>query len=190
MNQAEDQFPHQASRSRKTVRNISIAMGILVVAFSVLLATRKPVDMQTVASPLLNKPAPAISGTSLQGGQVSLGDYSGKFVLVNFFASWCTPCHSEEQDLVKFAEQHRSVKVLGVPYNDANSSARQFLSSYGAHYQAVTDPQGQIALSYGVTNPPQTYLISPQGKILTEILGPVNLNSLNQLLAIAKSKGY
>ena len=59
MNQAEDQFPHQASRSRKTVRNISIAMGILVVAFSVLLATRKPVDMQTVASPLLNKPAPA-----------------------------------------------------------------------------------------------------------------------------------
>jgi cytochrome c biogenesis protein CcmG/thiol:disulfide interchange protein DsbE len=190
VNQAEDQFPRQSSRSRKTVRNISIIVGILVVAFSVLLATRKPVNMQTVASPLLNKPAPEISGTSLQGRQISLADYSGKFVLVNFFASWCTPCQSEEQNLVRFAAQHRNVKVLGVPYDDANSSARQFLSSFGANYQAVTDPQGQIALSYGVTNPPQTYLISPQGTILTEILGPVNLNSLNQLIAIAKSKGY
>lgn len=177
--------------TRKTIRNISILVGLVMVGFAVLLATRKPVSMQTVSSPLLDKPAPVVSGITLGNKEFSLASYKGRFVLLNFFASWCTPCHAEEKDLVNFASNHtRSVAVVGVPYDDANSSARQFLQSYGANYQAVTDPQGQIALAYGVTSPPQTYLISPKGTILTEIIGPVNLNSLDQLLAIAKSKGY
>lgn len=189
--QREGSVPIKKSGKKKTIRNISVLVGVLMVAFAILLATRKPINMQTVSSPLLNKPAPIVSGVTLSNKELSLNSYKGKFVLLNFFASWCTPCHVEEQDLVKFASQHqRSVAVLGVPYDDANSSARQFLGSYGANYQAVADPQGQIALAYGVTSPPQTYLISPKGTILTEIIGPVNLNSLNQLLTIAKSKGY
>lgn len=190
-NQVDGNVPKRKSGKKKTIRNISVSVGVLMVAFAVLLATRKPINMQTVPSPLLNKPAPPVSGTTLRNKELSLASYKGKFVLLNFFASWCTPCHTEEKDLAEFASLHqRSVAVLGVPYNDANSSARQFLSSYGANYQAVTDPRGQIALEYGVTSPPQTYLISPKGTILTEIIGPVNLNSLDQLLAIAKSKGY
>ncbi|TAN22524.1 MAG: TlpA family protein disulfide reductase [Actinomycetota bacterium] len=175
---------------KKTVRIIAAVMGLFLVGFAVLLATRKPVSMQTVASPLINKAAPAISGTSLDGKKVSLGSYSGQFVLVNFFASWCSPCQDEEKALVQFSSSSPSVNVLGVVFDDTNSSAAGFLHRYGANYQAVSDPNGQIALSYGVSQPPQSYLIAPNGVILTEIIGPVSFASLNQLVDIAKSRGF
>jgi len=167
-----------------------LVVGLFLVGFAILLATRKPVSMQTVASPLINKAAPAITGTSLDGKEVSLASYSGRFVLVNFFASWCAPCQDEEKALVQFSNSNQDVSVLGVVFDDVNSSAISFLRRYGANYQALSDPNGQIALSYGVAQPPQTYLISPNGVILTEIVGPVNLSALNQLISIAKSSGF
>ncbi len=176
--------------ARKTVRILAIAVGACLVGFSILLATRRPVSMQTVASPLINKTAPPISATTLAGKKLSLSSYSGHFVLVNFFASWCTPCQQEEKALVQFSNTNQDVRVLGVVFNDITSSAKNFLSRNGATYQAVTDPNGQIALSYGVSDPPQSYLISPKGVILTEIVGPVNLSSLDQLVALARSKGF
>lgn len=183
-------YLHPKMGQKKTIRNIAIAAALVLVGFSILLATRKPINMQTVSSPLINKPAPSFKGTTLSGKKIALSDYSGRFVLLNFFASWCSPCHTEQQALVKFASENNGVSVVGVPYDDSNSSAAGFLRSYGANFQAVEDPMGQIALSYGVTQPPQTYLIAPNGAILTEIIGPVNLTSLNQLIAVAKSKGY
>ncbi len=172
------------------MRIIAAAMGVFLVGLAVLLATRKPVSMQTVASPLINKTAPEISGTSLDGKKVSLTSYAGRFVLVNFFASWCTPCQDEEKALAQFSSSTPGVSVLGVVFDDVNSSAAGFLRRYGANYQAVSDPNGQIALSYGVSQPPQSYLIAPNGVILTEIVGPVSLASLNQLVSIAKARGF
>ena len=178
------------SSRRKTVRIVAVVAAVCFAGFAVLLATRKPVSMQTVASPLINKAAPAISGVTLSGSHVMLSSYSGRFVLVNFFASWCTPCQQEEKALVQFSATNPGVSVLGVVFDDTSSSAQSFLQHNGASYQAVADPNGQIALSYGVSQPPQSYLISPTGVILTEIIGPVNLSSLDQLIAIAKSKGF
>jgi len=177
----------------KTVRRISITVAILVAVFGVVLATRKPASEQTVASPLISRPAPAIIGTTLTGQQVSLANYAGRFVLVNFFASWCTACQTEEKGLVGFAAKHRKAgdaSVLGVIYDDTNSSAQAFLNRYGATYNAAVDPKGRIALEYGVNGIPQSYLIAPNGTILTEIIGPVNQISLDQLINIAKSRGF
>ncbi|MDA8080641.1 MAG: TlpA disulfide reductase family protein [Actinomycetota bacterium] len=190
MSSHKDNEVHKSNkRSRKTIRIIAIVVGICLVGFAILLATRKPVSMQSVASPLINRTAPQILGTSLDGKKVSLASYRGQFVLVNFFASWCTPCQDEEKALVQFANSNQGVSVLGVVFDDLNSSAAGFLHRYGATYQAVSDAKGQIALSYGVSQPPQTYLISPSGVVLTEIIGPVNLPSLDQLITIAKSRG-
>lgn len=179
--------------SKKAIRRIAVLVALVFVAFAVLLATRKPVSMQTIASPLISHQAPSIDGVTLTGEKASLASYSGRFVLINFFASWCIPCQKEESGLVKFAQDHQRVgdaAVLGVAFNDPNSSALAFLKHYGATYQAVTDPNGQIALSYGVAQPPQSYLVAPNGVILTEIIGPINQGSLDQLITIAKSKGY
>lgn len=186
--QFENDLGKSVASPKKTVRIIALVVAVCLVGFAVLLATRKPVNMQTVPSPLINKPAPPISGAALDGQPVSLASYSGRFVLVNFFASWCTPCHDEEKALVTFASTNKDVSVLGVAYDDAASSAKGFLSEYGAKYQAIADLNGQVALAYGVSEPPQSYLISPNGVILTEIVGPVNLASLDQLISIAKSK--
>lgn len=165
-------------------------VAVAFAAFAVLLATRKPVSLQTVVSPLLLKDAPPISGTTLSGDNFALSSYRGKFVLVNFFASWCTPCRQEERALVQLSRQTSNVQVVGVAFDDAASSASGFLKSYGAQYPAVQDPNGRIALEYGVSQPPQSYLVAPNGKILTEIIGPVSFVALEKLIAVAKSKGY
>lgn len=150
--------------------------------------------MQTIASPLIGKKAPPINGISLTTGKkVSLASFEGRFVFVNFFASWCVPCNDEMPGLVKFAKEHQKVgdaTVLGVAFNDSNSSALAFLHRYGATYQAVSDPNGQIALSYGMAQPPLSYLVAPNGVILTEVVGPINQIELDNLITIAKSKGY
>ena len=148
----------------------AVAVGALLIAFVVVLATRPPATSNQVDSPLLGRPAPAVAGAALAGGSVSLQSLRGRFVLVNFFASWCPPCHVEQPSLVKLA---RTVAILGITYDDSASSAAGFLASTGSHWSAVADPNGAIALSYGVRGPPESYLISPDGTVVAKILGPV-----------------
>ena len=108
-------------------------------------------------------------------GASDLAAYRGRWVCVNFFASWCPPCQQEEPDLVTFAFQHRApgdAALVGVVYDDTTGNARAFEQSAGATWPTVVDPGGQIALRYGVRGPPETFLISPAGKVVAHLDGP------------------
>lgn len=80
--------------------------------------------------------------------------------------------------------------MLGVDYDDNPASARTFLATYGATWSVISDTQGQRALRWGVDQPPESYLISPKGKVLTKILGAINDKQLTELVHIAQAKGY
>jgi cytochrome c biogenesis protein CcmG, thiol:disulfide interchange protein DsbE len=165
-----------------------IAVGVLVVGAGLvaLLATRPPAAATEVDTPLLGHRAPDMSGSTLSGGTFDLAALRGRWVVVNFFASWCQPCQEEEPDLVTFAYGHRGPQdaaLVGVVYDDAASNARSFLSSSGATWPALADPGGTLAVDFGVRAPPETFLVSPAGVVTAHLDGPVTASQLDYWLA-------
>jgi len=182
----------KGKKGGRGIRLGALVVGALFVAFATFLATRKPASTQSSPSPLLFRSAPVLSGPLLDGGKtMSLSNIRGKFVLVNFFASWCSSCKTEMPQLVAFAKSEaNTVEVLGVDYDDQSSSAVSFLGSYGAKWPVIVDANGQSALRWGVSEPPESFLVAPDGKVVTKIIGPVTARELSLLVQIAQSKGY
>lgn len=169
-----------------------IALSVLVVAGALvaLLATRPPAAATEVYSPLVGHQAPPIVGTTLTGKSFTLASLKGRWVVVNFFASWCPPCQQEEPDLVAFAFANRGprgVALVGVVFDDTAGNARRFVATDGATWPSVVDPHGQIALDYGVRGPPETFVIAPSGIIVAHIDGPVSASYLGGVIARAKA---
>lgn len=158
---------------------------VAVAALVALLATRPPASATEVDTPLLGHRAPALAGTTLSGGSFDLAALRGRWVVVNFFASWCPPCRQEEPELVSFAFAHRGAgdaALVGVAYDDSPSSARLFLSSTGATWPALGDPSGTSAVDFGVRSPPETFLVSPTGTVTAHLDGPVTAAQLDYWL--------
>jgi cytochrome c biogenesis protein CcmG, thiol:disulfide interchange protein DsbE len=179
-------------RRPRAVMLAALAVAVVVAALVAVLATRPPASSTAAASPLLGKPAPSVTGPALTGSPVDLASLRGRFVVVNFFASWCPPCQVEEPELVQFAFQHRSAgdaQVLGVVFADRSASAARFLASTGGEWPAVADPGGQIALDYGVRGPPETFVVAPDGLVVARLLGAVKAADLDQVLARARAEG-
>lgn len=177
--------PADGRRHRHTARWVAVTVLVVAAALVAVLATRPQANASEVDTPLLGHEAPALAGATLSGGRLDLGSLRGRWVVVNFFASWCAPCQQEEPELVTFAFDHRSAgsaALVGVVFDDATSSARGFLSSSGATWPAVADPGGQLALAYGVRAPPETFIVSPAGVVVVHLDGPVTAAGLDYWL--------
>jgi cytochrome c biogenesis protein CcmG/thiol:disulfide interchange protein DsbE len=186
---AEGASPGPRRRSHR-VRWIVALVLVAVIAVAIVAATRPSVQASPFVSPLTGQRAPAISGSTLDGQRFSLADERGRWVVVNFFASWCPPCQQEEPDLVAFAfHQQRQVQgaaLVSVVFHDSDGAAAQFVDVEGARWPAVADPGGIIAGDYGVTSPPTTFLIDPAGRVAAALEGPLTAAQLDQVLAQAR----
>ncbi|MGO9560667.1 MAG: TlpA family protein disulfide reductase [Acidimicrobiales bacterium] len=172
---------------RFAVARWSAAGVVVVVAVLVaVLATRPPASEQVAQSPLVGKVAPALAGQTLSSGStVQLDSYRKQWVLVNFFASWCTECQAEEPQLERFLYSRPGgahPMIIGVLYGDTLSDGIEFQRSEGATWPAITDPGGRIASSWGVGSLPRSYLVAPGGRIVACILGGITASQLDQLL--------
>ncbi len=166
---------------KRTIMISSLAALVVIIAFSIFLATRQPVTDATFAqSPLLGKAAPTFAGHELGGGSFSLKKERGHIVVVNFWASWCEPCVVEAPNLSTFAwrERNNNVEVIGVVFNDPVSAAEAFAKHYGSLYPSIVDPGGAIANDYGVTSPPTTFVIGAKGKVDATLLGAASVAQL------------
>jgi thiol-disulfide isomerase/thioredoxin len=132
--------------------------------------------------------APAFSFPALghSGQRVSLGDYSGKPVIVNFFASWCTPCKQETPLLAKFYRTEQAkVALVGLDENDVLGNAMSFTRTNGVSYPVGFDPQFSAADAYGVDALPQTFFLNAKHHIVDRIFGAVTLTDLSKGIALA-----
>ncbi len=120
-----------------------------------------------LGSPLMDKPAPALTGVTLDGKPFDLASLRGRPVLVNFWASWCPPCREEFPLLKTALAQHASqgLAVVGVLFKDDADPARQFVAQQGATWPTVADPARAIAPQWLVLAAPQTYLLDRNGII-------------------------
>jgi cytochrome c biogenesis protein CcmG/thiol:disulfide interchange protein DsbE len=171
-------------RSRMVLYS-ALGVGLLVAALIGVLAASKPVAQGSGTSPLIGQPAPPISGAALNGnGRYSLSEFSGKWVLVNFSASWCVPCREETPQLQLFWRQHQGpgdAVVLAVSYDPSDqASLASFLKSSRATWPAVIDPAADV--SYGVSGIPESYLIDPAGRVVARFLGGITAAEVNAAL--------
>jgi cytochrome c biogenesis protein CcmG/thiol:disulfide interchange protein DsbE len=181
-------------RRGRTALWASAAVALAAVCLVAVLATRPAGEDTVAASPLVGKPAPAIDARSIDtgaigGGRVSLAAYRGRFVVVNFFASWCPPCQAEEPQLVEFAAAHRGAgapAVIGVVFSDSAANAAAFARANGVRWPIVADPGGRIALAFGVADPPDSFLVGPDGRIVADVVGGVTASGLDRLIGEAQ----
>jgi len=174
-------------RPRHTARWLAGGVLAVLVVVAVVAATRPSYQATQVGSPLLGRPAPNFSGRDFQGHTVTLSAYRGRYVYVNFFASWCPPCQTEEPNLVAFDHQQANAAtgaaLISVVFNDSDAAAEQFVNKWGQRWPAVPDHNGAIANAFGVESPPMTFLVNPKGLIVGVWAGPVKATQLQSMLA-------
>ena len=130
-------------------------------------------DPTALPSALIGQQAPALPATTLPG-KTQLTDAMLRepgVKLVNFWASWCPPCRAEHPTLTKLAAE---IPVYGVDLKDPEPQATRFLDEHGDPFHALaTDPNGRAAIDWGVTAPPETFIIDGEGKVLFRFAGPL-----------------
>ena len=111
--------------------------------------------------------APNFKVVTEDGKTITRGDFGGKLLVLNFWASWCPPCVSETPSLEEFAREMapQGVVVLGVSSDRNENLYRKFIQRFGITFKTARDPQADISASYGTFQIPETYLIDRNGKI-------------------------
>jgi cytochrome c biogenesis protein CcmG/thiol:disulfide interchange protein DsbE len=164
----------------------AVAAGVALALFVVVLATREPATNRAVDSPLLGKPAPELAGDSvLDGDTFDLRDEEGRWVLVNFFATWCEPCRKEHPELVRFAQDHQvadDARVVSVVFEDQADDVERWFRDNGGDWPVVDSPDGSIVVDWSVSGVPESYLVDPSGGVRAKIVGGVDAEKLDELL--------
>jgi len=121
-----------------------------------------------------NSPTPDFVVATPEGKKVSLKDFRGKIVFLNFWASWCVPCREEMPAMDRLYQEFKGKNfvVLAVAVKDRKQDAINFVKELKLSYPIGLDPEGEVGLLYGAWGLPTTYLIGPKGEGLARAWGP------------------
>ncbi|HLW02014.1 MAG TPA: TlpA disulfide reductase family protein [Ktedonobacterales bacterium] len=175
------------SRKRRAIATLIFFTALNIVLVAVLwsrLATAQHIISGAATIPLVGHAAPDFTLTpweSASGQTIRLSSLKGKPVILNFWASWCTPCNAETPLLQTTWQQYRAdgVAFIGIDYQDQQQEAQQFLQKYHVTYPTGPDASGSISVDFGVSNVPATVFIDRSGVVVRQVLGPVNAKMLD-----------
>lgn len=125
-------------------------------------------------STLIGREAPALPSEALADlDQLTDADLrAGEITLVNYWASWCPPCRAEHPTLKDLAAQ--GYRVAGVNFRDDEANALKYLEEEGnPFFKSAFDPRGRTSIDWGVTAPPETFIVDGDGKVLFRFAGPL-----------------
>lgn len=163
---------------------VVIMGGVLFVALAVIFASRFGSDPSVTASPLRGKTAPQGVITLMDGtGEVSVADYAGDIVVVNFWASWCLGCRTEHEALTRAAVDYEAFDTtfIAVNYQDDPGRAEAFLDELGRSDPTIytVDEGSTTAFQWGVLGLPETFFVDRSGVVVGKVSGPVSYGLLS-----------
>jgi cytochrome c biogenesis protein CcmG, thiol:disulfide interchange protein DsbE len=156
----------------KASRVVVLLSGVPLLALLGFGLTRDP---RLVPSELTSRAAPPFALAQVNGPPVKLSDLRGQVVLVNFWASWCDACVSENV-LFRQAEERwkaRGLRIVGVVYEDDAASAREWMRKQNVDWPGLIDPSSHTAIDYGLFGVPETFFIDRSGRVAYKQTGPV-----------------
>jgi len=176
-------------------RGLYLAILLLGVAWTVY---SRPLAGSTtsgqIPAPQVGFLAPSFTLTDLHGQTVSLSDYQGKVVLLNFWASWCPPCRAEmpaiQQVYQSYQERGLDVLAINVSNQDTPRAMQDFLGTFAHSYPILLDTNGEVGRLYAVNSLPTTFFIGRDG-IIQELVfgGPLTVAGLsNRVEALLQEK--
>lgn len=167
------------------VRVAAVGIGLVAAVLIVVLATGES-GSHRMTTHLVGQPAPPITGTTINGDHWDLDDQRGRWVVVNFFSTTCVPCVREHPELVAFHEAHREgdgARVVSVAFDDRASAVEAFFRERGGDWPVLAAATGGIAVDWGVVAVPESYLVAPSGHVAAKVVGGVDHEGLDSLLA-------
>lgn len=129
-------------------------------------------------------PAPAFTLTTFEGDTITLGELKGRPVVINFFASWCTPCAIEAGTLQSLwlAFKDRGVAFIGIASSDTEKDARAFIEKFSITYPSGMDTDGELARAYGIVGLPVTIILDREGLVSFDHLGAIEGKALQKAI--------
>jgi peroxiredoxin len=167
--------------NQKIIRAAILSVAVLIAAYTLWN------NFSNQADPRLRSgdEAPDFTLQTLDGQTVSLSDYRGKGVILNFWGTFCLPCRTE---MPAFQQQYElnkdnGLEILAVNMDEAEASVQGFVNQYGLTFPILMD-KGRVAELYRIDPLPTTMLINPDGQIERIILGPVDEKALSYLVTL------
>lgn len=169
------------------MRRVTLAKWVVVAAaaIGVLWLALRPRQQNPVS---LGDRAPGFTLPQLPSGSLSLSQFKGQVVLLNFWATWCPPCIMEAPSLEQFATEMKSqgVTVIGVSMDEDPQALSKFIQYYHLSYPVVRDPSYRTAHRYGTYKLPETYIIGRDGRVAEKIISDINWTD-PRMIAFIKS---
>jgi len=120
------------------------------------------------------------------------GDYNlstkdfkkNNFTLINFWASWCSPCRAEHQILMSLSKS-KKLKLVGINFKDKKNNAKKFLKELGNPYNLIAkDEIGKKSVNFGIYGIPESILVNKEMIVIKKFIGPLNTQDYNEILKI------
>jgi peroxiredoxin len=171
------------------------AASTLSVDVSTLAPTPTPISVEAEQSPVdvSVRPqrgfrAPDFSLLDLHGEQVSLSDFRGQLVLVNFWATWCPPCRDELPVIQAQYEKSDDLMVLGVNFQEGADEVRSFVTEEGLTFPILLDKEGRVTMTYRTRGLPTSFLVDAEGIITAVHIGPMTARQLKGYVTQARGE--
>ncbi len=138
-------------------------------------------------APEIGRRAPDFTLADLEGNPVSLSDFQGKAVFINFWATWCPPCRAEMPEIESIYQKYRDqdVAVIGVDLFEPEDKVREYVQRGGFSWSFVIDTTGVVTRNYGISALPTSFFLDSQGIIRAVNIGPMTERLMEDKLAQA-----